>query len=119
MKTALLPNGKSVHFPPDMHDEEIDRAVRSLLGIDAAAKDEALAGVLMALQDITQMLGALAQGVQMLAQKDTTGQLSADLQALAGSIAQSNAALMKAVTAPREVLTPDGRRFTSTVKGNV
>lgn len=117
MKTALLPNGKTIHFPPDMHDEEIDRAVRALLGVDAAAKEEALAGVLMALQDITRMLGALAEGVQALAMKDNTSQVSADIQQLGAAIQQGNQAVMRAVTAPREVVTPDGRKFTSSVKG--
>lgn len=118
MKTALLPNGKSVHFPADMHDEEIDRAVRSLLGVDAAAKEEALAGVLMAMQDMIQMLGGIAEGIQAIAQKDTTGQVSQQIDQLGAALMQSNQAVMKAITAPREVVTPDGRRFTSSVKGS-
>lgn len=118
-KTALLPDGKVIHFPADMHDEAIDRAVKSLLGVDAQAKDEALAGVLMALQDITQMLGAVAQGIQALAQNNATAQISSQIDTLGAALVKSNQAVMQAVTAPREVVTPDGRRFTSNVKQNV
>lgn len=134
MKPALLPDGRLIQFPDNMHDDEIDRAVRAIMGVDEQQKQDAAMGVIDQLQQIggavsqmAQEIAALAQSMQQMGARDTQSEVVNQIASLQNGMQQQvenlgqainsgNSNLMRAVTSPREVITPDNRRFVSTVK---
>lgn len=137
MKHAALHDGTILEFPPETHDTVIDNTVRQHLGIpepvDEAAQSQALVqeavGVIAA--RIDQMTEQMAIGLDRVVQAlDRLAVLENDEQdaqrhdvlvqevgKLTEIISSGQAQLMAAVTLPRQVTTPDGRTFKSTVVG--
>lgn len=133
MTIAQLPDGRNIEFPPEMQDMEIDKIVHSIMGLNNEGEQQKMAllsGIVSALQSLVQVmqqkdeavvqsvqsinqeLQSLTQAVYQLSARDVAGELAPQLDA----IRQSNQSVLAAVSSPREVITPDGRRFISTVK---
>lgn len=120
MKQVMLEGGEMMYFPDNAHDQQIDAAVQAYLGVTAQQQGDQMAGVMQGMQDIAQQIGQLAQSVQELASQDTVTpvlhQVQEMGQRIAGEQAQGTERVIQAVTSPREVHLPDGRKFTSVVK---
>lgn len=120
MKTAMLPDGSPIYFPDTMHDDQMDAAVRAILGVDKieaeGATQQAATGMMQQMQGIIDALDSLSQIVAQAATKDTQSAVAQQIEGLGHLINQNNDALKQAILAPREVITPDNRRFVSNPK---
>lgn len=94
MKIARLPNGETIEFPPEMPDDEMDRAVRQKLGAPEPLDFEETAMALM--QQIVALQQALAETVQ---RQD--------------EMASAMVQMMERISAPRKktMLGSNGKRF--------
>lgn len=115
MKIARLPDGRTIPFPMDTHDDEIDRVVRSMMGVqseDDILKEQTSVAlqqqVLQTLAQVSQMMMALVQATQ---------ENSAQISALQQTVAQAADAAVKAYTAPRVLVkSPDNKSATLQVR---
>jgi hypothetical protein len=62
MKIARLPSGELMEFPPDIPDDEMDRAVRHKMGVEEPVEFDAM--VLELMQQIVALQQMLAQTMQ-------------------------------------------------------
>lgn len=122
MKQAMLPDGRVIQFPPDMGDDEIDRAVRAILGVVDPAQEQAamtreaataaifqqLQGIGATMDALTQQMqeaaSAINQTAQIIAQKDMQSEIAAQVSQLGevfdsriAGLVNSNASLGEAI----------------------
>ena len=89
MKIARLPTGELMEFPPDLPDDEMDRAVRQKLGVpEPPDQGQMLVQLIQAvMQQMDMMTQQLAQS--QAAQQASTQQLAQMLSEIA-SVAAAN-----------------------------
>ena len=119
MKIARLPTGELMEFPPDLPDDEMDRAVRQKLGVpEPPDQGQMLVQLIQAvMQQMDMMTQQLAQSqaaqqastqqlAQMLAEVATMAAANGEAQTQsAAAIAQGFMRLEQAYTAPRTIVT--------------
>lgn len=101
MKIARLPDGTLKEFPPDMPDDEMDRQVRSLLGVPEPPDPNQ-----MLMQVVEGMMQQLAQMSQTLAQVAAMMQANGQAQDQSLQVlAEGFNRLEAAFRAPRSLVT--------------
>lgn len=101
MKIARLPTGELMEFPPDMPDDEMDRQVRSKLGVPEPPDPNQM--LMQLLQAVTEQLVQTQQTQQMLTQMMT--QVAQATAGSAAAIQQGFERMERAYTAPRSIVT--------------
>lgn len=119
MKIARLPTGELMEFPPDLPDDEMDRQVRSKLGVPEPPDQGQM--LMQLLQAVMQQMGMMSEQLaQAQAAHDANAQQLAQMlaelaqltasgtqaqQASAQAIAQGFERMEAAYTAPRSIVT--------------